>query len=146
MLPYIKIDSYLFVYVQFIFISPPPLVENRISNITDIMDNKTTKRNISTNTSNQRQNRITEKSKKLAFMIGDSMIKDVNSYLLAGSLNRKYVVKARYFSSSKTSDMEYNITPTKRGWLQFLARVNGLMELIDFYGLPCKQQKYFKPG
>ena len=121
MLPYIKIDSYLFVYVQFIFISPPPLIENRISNITDIMDNKTTKRNISTKTSNQRQNRITEKSKKLAFMIGDSMIKDVNGYLLAGSLNRKYVVKARHFSSSKSSDMEYNITPAKRGWLQFLA-------------------------
>ena len=54
MLPYIKIDSYLFVYVQFIFISPPPLVENRISNIADIMDNKTTKRNISMKTSNQR--------------------------------------------------------------------------------------------
>ena len=54
MLPYIKIDSYLFVYVQFIFISPPPLIENRISNITDIIDNKTTKRNISTKTSNQR--------------------------------------------------------------------------------------------
>ena len=72
-------------------------------------------------------------------MIGDSMIKDVNRYLLAGSLNRKHVVKARHFPSSKTSDMEYDITPTKRGWLQFLARVNGLMELIDFYGLPCKQ-------
>ena len=72
-------------------------------------------------------------------MIGDSMIKDVNGYLLAGSLNRKYVVKARHFSSSKTSDMEYNITPAKRRWLQFLARVNGLMELIDFYGLPCKK-------
>ena len=54
MLPYIKIDSYLFVYVQFVFTSPPPLIENRISNITDIMDNKTTKRNISTKTSNQR--------------------------------------------------------------------------------------------
>ena len=54
-------------------------------------------------------------------MIGDSMIKDVNGYLLAGSLNRKYVVKARHFSSSKSSDMEYNITPAKRGWLQFLA-------------------------
>ena len=126
MLPYIKIDSYLFVYVQFIFISPPPLIENRISNITDIMDNKTTKRNISTKTSNQRQNRITEKSKKLSFMIGGSIIKDVNVYLLTGSLNRKYIVKVRLFSSSKTSDMEYNITLTKRGQLEFSARVNGL--------------------
>ena len=126
MFPYIKIDTSLFVYVQFIFISPLPLIENRISNITDIMDNKTTKRNISTKTSNQRQNRITEKSKKLSFMIGGSMIKDVNVYLLTGSLNRKYIVKVRLFSSSKTSDMEYNITPTKSGQLEFSARVNGL--------------------
>ena len=87
MFPYIKIDTSLFVYVQFIFISPLPLIENRISNITDIMDNKTTKRNISTKTPNQRQNRITEKSKKLSFMIGGSIIKDVNVYLLTGSLN-----------------------------------------------------------
>ena len=115
MFPYIKIDTSLFVYVQFIFISPLPLIENRISNITDIMDNKTTKRNISTKPSNQRQNRITEKSKKLSFMIGGSIIKDVNVYLLTGSLNRKYIVKVRLFSSSKTSDMEYNITLTKRG-------------------------------
>ena len=115
MFPYIKIDTSLFVYVQFIFISPLPLIENRISNITDIMDNKTTKRNISTKTSNQRQNRITEKSKKLSFMTGGSIIKDVNVYLLTGSLNRKYIVKVRLFSSSKTSDMEYNITLTKRG-------------------------------
>ena len=82
MLPYIKIDSYLFVYVQFIFISPPPLIENRISNIPDITYNKTrTNRNISTKISNQRENSITEKSKKLAFIIGDSMIKDVDDYL-----------------------------------------------------------------
>ena len=42
------------------------------------------------------------------------MIKDVGGYLLTGSLNRKYIVKVRPFSSAKTSDMEYYITPTKR--------------------------------
>ena len=42
------------------------------------------------------------------------MIKDVDGYLLTGSLNRKYIVKIRPFSSAKTSDMEYYITPTKR--------------------------------
>ena len=96
-------------------INPPPLIENRISHIPDITDNKTsTNRNTSTKTSNQRENSITEKSKKLAFIIGDSMIKDVDGYLLTGSLNRKYIVKIRPFSSAKTSDMEYYITPTKR--------------------------------
>ena len=42
------------------------------------------------------------------------MIKDVDDYLLTGSLNRKYIVKIRPFSSAKTSDMEYYITPKKR--------------------------------
>ena len=96
-------------------INPPPLIENIISYIPDITDNRTsTNRNTSTKTSNQRENSITEKSRKLAFVIGDSMIKDVDGYLLAGSLNRKYIVKIRPFSSAKTSDMEYCITPTKR--------------------------------
>ena len=96
-------------------INPPPLIENIISHIPDITDNRTsTNRNTSTKTSNQRENSITEKSRKLAFVIGDSMIKDVDGYLLAGSLNRKYIVKIRPFSSAKTSDMEYCITPTKR--------------------------------
>ena len=35
------------------------------------------------------------------------MIKDVNGYLLTGSLNRKYISKVRPFSSVKTSDTEY---------------------------------------
>ena len=42
------------------------------------------------------------------------MIKGVDSYLLTGSLNRKYIVKISPFSSAKTSYMEYYITPTKR--------------------------------
>ena len=96
-------------------INPPLLIKNRISHIPDITDKKaSTNRNTSTKTSNQRENSITEKSKKLAFIIGDSMIKDVDGYLLTGSLNRKYIVKIRLFSSAKTSDMEYYITPTKR--------------------------------
>ena len=88
-------------------INPPPLIENRISHIPDIADNKTnTNRNTSTKTSNRRDNSITEKSKKLSFIIGDSMIKDVDGCLLTGSLNRKYIVKIRPFSSAKTSDTE----------------------------------------
>ena len=89
-------------------------MENRISNIPDITDNKTsTNRNTSAKISNQRENSITERSKKLAFLIGDSMVKEVHGYLLTGSLNRKYIVKVRQFSSAKASDIEYYITPTK---------------------------------
>ena len=91
------------------------LIENRICNIHDIPDNKTsTNRNTSTKTSNQRENSTPEKPKKLAFIIGDSMIKDLDGYLLTGSLNRKYIVKVRPFSSAKTTAMEHCITPTKR--------------------------------
>ena len=34
---------------------------------------------------------------KLVFIIGDSMVKDVGGYLIAGSLNRKFIVKVRPF-------------------------------------------------
>ena len=50
----------------------------------------------------------------MAFVIGDSMINNVDRYLLTGSLNRKHIVKVRPFSSAETSDVEYYITPTKR--------------------------------
>ena len=81
-------------------INPPPLTENRIFNIPDITDNKTSaNRNTSIKTSIQRENSITDKSKKLAFVIDDCMIKDVDGYLFTGSLNRKYIVKVRPFSS-----------------------------------------------
>ena len=51
---------------------------------------------------------------KLAFILGDSMVKDVDGYLLTGSINRKFIVKVRPFSSAKTVDMEDYIKPTKR--------------------------------
>ena len=39
-------------------INPPPLIKNIISNIPDIKDNKTSNRNTSAKTSNQRENSI----------------------------------------------------------------------------------------
>ena len=42
------------------------------------------------------------------------MVKNVDGYLLIGSLNRKFIVKVRFFSSAKTSDMWDYIKPTKR--------------------------------
>ena len=50
---------------------------------------------------------------KLAFILGDSMVKDVDGYLLTGS-NRKFIVKVRPFSSAKTIGMEDYTKPTKR--------------------------------
>ena len=51
---------------------------------------------------------------KSAFILGDSMVKDVDGYLLTGSINREFIVKLRLFSSAKTIDMEDYTKPTKR--------------------------------
>lgn len=38
----------------------------------------------------------------------------MDGYLVAGSLNKKFIVKARPFSSAKTEDMHDFLKPTKR--------------------------------
>ena len=42
------------------------------------------------------------------------MVKDVDDYVLTGSINKKFIVKVRPFSSVKTVDMEDYTKPTKR--------------------------------
>ena len=49
----------------------------------------------------------------LAFILGESMVKDVDGYLLKGSINRKFIVKVRPFSSAKTIDLEEYTRTTK---------------------------------
>ena len=61
-----------------------------------------------TNTNKQKQTR------KTAFIIGDSMVKIIDGYLLTSSVNHKYIVKVRPFLSTKTIDMLDYIKPTKR--------------------------------
>ena len=51
---------------------------------------------------------------KLAFIVGDSVLKDVDDYLLTGYLDKKAIVKVRPFSSSKTEDMHDYLKPAKR--------------------------------
>ena len=50
---------------------------------------------------------------KLAFILGGSMVKDVDGYLLIGSINRKFIAEVRPFSSAKTVDMEDFTKSTK---------------------------------
>ena len=57
---------------------------------------------------------------KLAFILGDSMVKDVDGYLLMGSINRKFIVKVRPFSSAKTINMEDYTKTTKRDFNRYL--------------------------
>ena len=42
------------------------------------------------------------------------MIKDMDGYLLTGSIKRKFIVKVQPFSLVKAMDMQYYIKPTKR--------------------------------
>ena len=51
--------------------------------------------------------------KNYAFIIGDSMVKDVDGYLLTGSIKRKFIMKVRPFSSARTVDMQVYIKSTK---------------------------------
>ena len=51
--------------------------------------------------------------KNYAFIIGDSMVKDVDGYLLTGSIKRKFIMKVRPLSSARTVDMQVYIKSTK---------------------------------
>ena len=51
--------------------------------------------------------------KNYAFIIGDSMVKDVDGYLLTGSIKRKFIMKVRPLSSVRTVDMQVYIKSTK---------------------------------
>ena len=57
---------------------------------------------------------INSKTRKAAFIIGDSMVKSIYGYLLTSSINQKYIVKVGPFLSGKTIDMIDYIKPTQR--------------------------------
>ena len=68
------------------------------------------------NTSNSKSNTLRqhEKHKKFAFIKGVSTVKDLGRYLLIASINRKFILKIRPFSSAKTLDMQDYTKPNKR--------------------------------
>ena len=53
------------------------------------------------------------KSKTSVFIVGDSMMKKVDGYVLTSSLKHQYLVKARPFSTAKTIDMYDYIKSTQ---------------------------------
>ena len=48
---------------------------------------------------------MTKQKKKKVIIIGDSMIKKIDGYLLTSSINHKYLVKVRLFLAAKSVDM-----------------------------------------
>ena len=57
----------------------------------------------------ERKNRI-----KKVFIVTESMMKKCDGYLLAKSINRKFLVKVRLFTTAKTINMYDHLKPTLR--------------------------------
>ena len=89
---------------------------------TNIENNNNEDNRLGINSSNieNGNNESTVKSNqgKLAFILGDGMVKDVDGYLLTGSITRKFIVKVRPFSSAETIDMEITPNPTQEASTQ----------------------------
>ena len=55
-----------------------------------------------------------KKSKDTVFIVGDSMIKKIDGYLLTKSISHKFLVNVRPFTTAKTIDMYDHLIPTLR--------------------------------
>ena len=57
---------------------------------------------------------MTKQKNKKANIIGDSMIKKIDRYLLTSSINHNYLVKVRPFLAAKTVDRFGFVKPVQR--------------------------------
>ena len=60
------------------------------------------------------QNTIDTKGKQSIFIMGDSMVKKLNGYLLTKKIKHKVIVKVRPFTTAKVSCMKDHVKPTVR--------------------------------
>ena len=82
-------------------------------NINNINNNRK-ENNINSNGGNNITTNKQKQIRKTAFIIGDSMVKKIDGYLLTRSVNYKYIVRVRPFLSAKKIDMLDYIKPTQR--------------------------------
>ena len=82
----------------------------------DSQFNTCTKNGSNSGDTQQQQENVLRPPKKSAFIVGDSMIKKIDGYLLTSSINHKYIVKVRPFVTAKTDDMYDHIKPTQRNF------------------------------
>ena len=80
----------------------------------DSQFNACTKNASNNGNTQQQQEKISRPPRKSAFIVGDSMIKKIDGYLLTSSINYKYIVKVRPFVTAKTNDMHDHMKPTQR--------------------------------
>ena len=86
--------------------------QKQASNNTNSISNNNNNGNSKEN--NISSSNINSKTRKTAFIVGDSMVKKIDGYLLTSSINHRYIVKVRPFLSAKTIDMVDYIKPTQR--------------------------------
>ena len=55
-----------------------------------------------------------KKSKETVVVVGDSMIKKIGGYLFTKSINHKFLVNVKPFTTAKTIDMYDHLKPTLR--------------------------------
>ena len=83
-----------------------PANQNESNDLDESMQKKATTKST--------ENPLRFQIQKLAIVLGNSLVKEADGYLLMGLINRKYIVKLRQFSSAKTADIKNYIKPTKR--------------------------------
>ena len=84
-------------------------------NIINIKNNSK-ENNINSNGGHNITTNKQKQTRKTAFIIGDSMVKKIDGYLLTSSVSQKYIVKVRPFFSPKTIDMLDYIKQTQRNF------------------------------
>ena len=62
------------------------------------------------------QEKFSRPPRESAFIVGDSMIKKIDGYLLTSSISYKYTVKVRPFVTAKTDDMYDHMKPTQKNF------------------------------
>ena len=66
------------------------------------------------NSHNNNSNSRTERNQQKVFILGDSMVKNVNGFFLTKNIKHRFLVKVRSFSSAKVSCMNDHAKPTMR--------------------------------
>ena len=95
------------------------LIKNDINN-NNISNNNNNNSNNDNNSSNKNSTTnkdftlppTSQNSKETVFILGDSMVKKLNGFLLTRKLNHKCLVKVRPFSSAKVRCMHDHVKPS----------------------------------
>ena len=76
--------------------------------------NKKKKEDNHKETTNRNNENINNKNKTNVYILGDSIVKKLNGYLLTRKIKQKHLVKVRSFSGAKISCMTDHVKPTLR--------------------------------